>query len=174
MKNNIIIALSIISVIVIVIVGFYSTPEYATINRIESNYETYIEAKFSEYTCGLDFDGDIDCYTDYWSESASNINYVFSVTDQQGIHIIEYYGDENTITKLSIADPEKNYDFSKEKNFDKYINKRSYNLKVYYITIKGEEDYSTISINNYDTVKEKIGLTIPINTWYGIRRSVSI
>jgi len=35
--------------------------------------EAYQTAEYSEYICGLDYDGEISCDTDYWSEPGSEV-----------------------------------------------------------------------------------------------------
>ena len=177
MKKTLIILLAIVGIGLFVWAGFLSKPENHLLTRIETSSKVYWEAKYSEYSCesAIDMDGNMymDCDTDYWSENISETHYLETEFSDLGFFYVKTYPEapKKEGVFFPVIEPKKFNDYSTSYLDGIHLRKRIA-VKCWYDLNEGSEDYSTIEFNEYDSFKAKIGTTVVIKTWYGIRLGV--
>lgn len=140
------------------------------VQECEVIVQKYVTAEYSEYSCGLDMEGNTSCDTDYWSEEASDTFKVVTLNNQIAYSNVEdEWISQSTYGFYEPPMPPHDVSMKKDFDFDNFQNHRDVTMRVY-VERKGEKDYFTESEsyhNTCNTMREKQGF-ITIKTWYGI------
>jgi len=164
-KKQLIVVGGILSVTSLIYLGFSTADQVTT--HCSSKSTVYIDAKFSETTMSMDFEGNPYMDTDYWSERVSDI---YSVT-MRNLEVTNYNGEYFvTDTKVAIPNPNIPYDKSARntRDFDRFDTVKSTKNKQHF----GNGGYISISNNEYLGCYISINESTEVKYWYGISYGV--
>ncbi|SOU87852.1 hypothetical protein [Tenacibaculum dicentrarchi] len=173
MNKNKIIYLT-ITLISALLLGFLTPNKTHILRRIETDSSVYWKANYSEYSCdpSIDLNGNpyLDCDTDYWSETVSDIYYIKTEFSDLGFTYVDYYPLIPEVENVFIQkdEPLKIKDYSLI-DLDNVKLIKEINTKCWYDVGVDKEDYVTIKFSEYNTFKNKIGEKLVFTTWFGLR-----
>lgn len=163
-KTQIIVGTSVLLTCFLVWFGYGASVN--TITKCEAVSTTRTIAEFSEYSCGMDFEGNTSCDTDYWDEPASEVWTVRLINGQ--IHNPNdrpYKIINSELPHVSFAPVWQ--EMKGETDFDNFSQRRKSKYYIYFDDGDYVED--PFSVHSYCMVN--INNEIPIKTWYGIKYS---
>jgi hypothetical protein len=164
-KQGRIVAMCIIALVILIPLGFFVTPSEAhVLTRIETENVKYWEANYSEYTYDV-IEG--DWYTEYWEEMASEVYSINTVYSE--LYGYEFYNKYPQDIPDALEAPTPNKWAMPTKHLDHIVLRNRTDIKCWYDTDDGQEDFNRISMNEYSKYKKMIGDTVMVGTWFGIR-----
>jgi len=168
-NKSILIKITIITLLFsLIVIGFGSDPDIAVIDSVTTKSQKYWKAYYSEYTC---FE---DCEIDSWEETISDIYTVHTQVDQNGFNQLESYPDlgRKSNSLFNTYTPTK-YNYSRE-DLDYIRLETDVQIKCHYHLKDGTIDFNSISLKEYEYYLSKIGDTVKVSTWYGIRINIDL
>jgi hypothetical protein len=153
--------------------GFLADPDHLKINRIETESTFNVLANYSDRECGFDWEGDYDCWTNYWTEEVTETNFVNTIYDEEGFRITDYYQPDLKEDQVVATKPKEKLNHPAT-DFDSYSDNYHMSIKVYLDLDDKHEDYVTIELPEYKNATASIGNIVVVEKWYGFRRSIVI
>lgn len=159
-KKNICILIGSIVLFIVTFCG-YGT-EISKITDCVTTVKKYVTAEYSDIECGIDFEGNSYCDTDYWSESASDVFEIVTVNGNMG-YKAGYFKPLFSSGYYSPPMPSPDKSMSTGSDFNNFLDHSDSKLEVQTNKTRFTEPaYKTESCLN------KLGGRIFVKTWYGI------
>lgn len=166
--NNSTIIIIVIGCVLLATVGIYKGFNEKVVYEynVKKEGNSYIKAEYSEQDCGIDFDGEYSCDTDYWSEVVSEEWQFIAVDGKlQGSNIPQ----SNLDTRFNIIGYPQITVAHPKRSFDRYSKRKYYNYGMYVLN-----KWRSIDEEEYNTLLANLGEEKPVKVkfWYGMIRGI--